>query len=143
MDLIARAVELAAKAHAGQRDKAGQPYIIHPLRLMMSMDTHAEMMTAVLHDVIEDSDSTPDDLRELGISEEVVEAVELLSRRQSETYEQFIERIKSNELARKVKLVDLADNMDLSRLDEIGEKDLERLAKYHRAYKELSFRHLL
>lgn len=143
MDLIARAVELAAKAHAGQRDKAGQPYILHPLRLMMSMDTHAEMMTAVLHDVIEDSDSTPDDLRELGISEEVVEAVELLSRRQSETYEQFIERIKSNELARKVKLVDLADNMDLSRLDDIGEKDLERLAKYHRAYKELSFRHLL
>lgn len=138
MDLIALAVEIAAKAHAGQVDKAGRPYILHPLRLMMQMRQPNEMIAAVLHDTIEDSDMTWDELRGFGIPDEVVQALDLLSRRDGENYEHFIQRIKTNALARKVKLADLADNMNLLRLREVGEKELKRLAKYHRAYMELT-----
>ena len=138
MDVLTRSVEIAAKAHAGQVDKAGRPYILHPLRLMMRMDTPQEMMTAVLHDAVEDSDWTIADLRSEGLPYEVLQALELLSRRDGQTYEQFIAQIKPNALARKVKLADLADNMDLPRLENVGPKELERLAKYHWAFKELT-----
>ena len=142
MDVLTRSVEIAAKAHAGQVDKTGRPYILHPLRLMMRMDTPQEMMTAVLHDVIEDSDWSIADLRSEGLPDEVLQALDLLSRRDGQTYEQFIARIKPNALARKVKMADLADNMDLARLENVGPKELERLAKYHRAYKELASFHI-
>ncbi len=142
MDVLTRCVEIAAKAHAGQVDKAGRPYILHPLRLMMRMETPHEMMTAVLHDVIEDSDVRLDDLRSEGVPDEVLQALELLSRRDGQAYEQFITQIKPNALARKVKLADLADNMNLMRLENVGSKELERLAKYHRAFKELTSIHI-
>jgi (p)ppGpp synthase/HD superfamily hydrolase len=129
---------LAAQAHRGQKDKAGAPYILHPLRMMLRMDTEEEMMVAVLHDVIEDSLYTLSDLEQAGYPRAVLEAVDCLTRQQDESYDEFIERIKPNPLARRVKLADLEDNMNLTRLPNPQEKDLERLEKYRRAWSTLT-----
>ena len=128
------AISIAAEAHRGQRDKAGAPYLLHPLRLMLRMDSEAAMMAAVLHDVVEDSDWTLERLRERGFSEEVVEAVACLTHRDGESYEDFVERLKTNPLARRVKLADLEDNMNVLRIGQLGPKDLQRIEKYHRAW---------
>lgn len=138
MSDLDKALSIAIEAHAGQQDKAGLPYILHPLRLMMAMESEAEMITAVLHDVVEDSRWSLDDLRAAGFSEEVVTAVAAVSRRDDETYDEFIERLRPNPLAVKVKLADLVDNMNVRRLQTITPKDLERLEKYHRAWQHLS-----
>ena len=129
---------LATEAHRGQVDRAGSPYILHPLRLMCRVNSDTERIIAVLHDVVEDTDYTLDDLRERGYSEEIVTAVDCLSRREDETYEQFIQRIKPNPLARRVKLADLMDNMDIRRAGLLQEKDLERLQRYQNAWFELT-----
>lgn len=131
------AISIAAAAHRGQRDKAGAAYLLHPLRLMLRMDSEAAMMAAVLHDVVEDSDWTLDRLRERGFAEEVVEAVACLTHRDGESYEEFVERVKPNALARRVKIADLEDNMNVLRIGRLGEKDLQRLEKYHRAWRVL------
>lgn len=138
MPTIEDAVVFAAEAHRGQVDRAGHPYILHPLRLMCNVESDTERIIAVLHDVIEDTDYTLDDLRQRGYSEEIVEAVDCLSRRDDETYEEFIQRIKPNRLARRVKLADLRDNMDIRRLGLLQEKDLERLQRYQNAWFELT-----
>jgi (p)ppGpp synthase/HD superfamily hydrolase len=138
MSNLNTALTVAAQAHAGQLDKSGRPYILHPLRLMMQMDTETEMMVAVLHDVVEDSEWTLDGLREAGFDEEVVTAVAHLSRQPDESYDAFIQRIQPHPLAVKVKLADLSDNMDVRRLKTITAKDQERLEKYHRAWQLLS-----
>lgn len=134
MSNLDTALAIAIQAHAGQTDKAGQPYILHPLRLMFQMETEEEKITAVLHDVVEDTDWTLADLRAEGFREEVITAVAAVSRRKGESYEAFIERLKPNPLAVKVKLADLIDNMDVRRLQTITPKDLARLEKYHRAW---------
>ena len=131
MATLGRAIAIAAAAHQQQLDKSGKPYILHPLRMMFRMNTEEEMMTAILHDVVEDSDWTIAGLREVGFSEEVLEAVESLTNRQGETYGQFIERVKQNPLAIRVKIADLEDNMDMKRLSQFSEKEIERLKKYH------------
>jgi (p)ppGpp synthase/HD superfamily hydrolase len=128
------AILLAVQAHHGQKDKAGAPYILHPLRAMLQMHNEQEMMAAVLHDVIEDSPHTLAELEQAGYPREVVEAVDCLTRREDETYDEFIARIKPNALARRVKLADLEDNMDVQRLAQFGEKEFERFKKYHRAW---------
>src|SRR3712207_5225583 len=128
------AVAIAARAHGGQKDKAGAPYLLHPLRLMLRMDTEAAMMAAVLHDVVEDTEWTLERLREAGFPEEVLEAVDCLTRRGGESYEQFVERVRTNPVARQVKIADLEDNMNIRRISRLGEKDLARLEKYHRAW---------
>jgi len=133
MATLERALVIAAEAHQGATDKGGAPYILHPLRLMHQMTTVDERIVALLHDVVEDSPWTLDALRAEGFSEEVVLAVDSLTRREGETYEDFIKRGAVNPLARRVKLADIEDNMDLRRLGEIGEKDLERLQRYQRA----------
>lgn len=138
MPTIEDAIIFATEAHRGQVDRAGNPYILHPLRLMCRMETDTERMIAVLHDVIEDTDYTLDDLRRMGYSDEIVEAVDCLSRRDDETYEQFIQRIKPNALARRVKLADLLDNMDIRRAGLLQERDLERLQRYQNAWFELT-----
>lgn len=138
MSTLNVALTIAAQAHAGQFDKAGESYILHPLRLMMQMDTDVERITAVLHDVVEDSDWTLEGLRTAGFAEEVVTAVAHLSRQPDESYEDFIHRLQPHPLAVKVKLADLADNMDIRRLQTITAKDHERLEKYHRAWQVLS-----
>jgi (p)ppGpp synthase/HD superfamily hydrolase len=128
------AILLAVQAHHGQKDKASAPYILHPLRAMLQMHNEQEMMAAVLHDVIEDSPHTLAELEQAGYPREVVEAVDCLTRREDETYDEFIARIKPNALARRVKLADLEDNMDVQRLAQFGEKEFERFKKYHRAW---------
>ena len=134
MSTIERAIEIALRAHAGQTDKAGAPYILHPLRLMLRMPTPPEMMIAVLHDVVEDSAITLGDLRQEGFSDEVIDAVSAVTRREGESYEAFVLRAAANPLGAKVKLADLEDNMDLLRLQDLGDRDLERLKRYHRAW---------
>ncbi|AMZ73596.1 MULTISPECIES: hypothetical protein [Pseudomonas] len=137
MSILDAAIALASRGHAGQVDKAGKPYILHPLRLMMKFDGLEEQLVSLLHDVVEDGDVTLDELRGLGIPEVVVTAIDCLTKRKGESYEQFIARIRPNPLATKVKIADIHDNLDLTRLPVVRDKDLERAAKYHRALRYL------
>ena len=133
MATLEDAIALAVEAHRGQREKAGQPYILHVLRVMFQLDTEYERMAGVLHDVVEDTPYTLEDLRRVGYPEPVVTAVDCLTRRPDETYEAFIERAVVNPIARRVKLADLEDNMDIRRLREVTEHDHERMNRYIRA----------
>lgn len=139
--LLEKALAIALRAHQGQKDKAGAPYILHPLRVMLRMETELEMIAAVLHDVVEDSGLTVEDLRREGIPEAALVAVEHLTRRKEESYEEFIERVKQNAIACKVKLADLEDNMDIRRLEHLEVKDTQRLDKYLRAWRDLNRDH--
>lgn len=130
---LENAIALAAKAHSGQVDKAGAPYILHPLRMMLKLTTPEERMAALLHDVVEDCGVTLDDLRAQGFSEAVVAAVDALTRRDGESYESFVERADLDPIGRRVKLADLEDNSDLSRIPNPTPRDFERLEKYRRA----------
>jgi len=131
---LERAIALAATVHAGQRDKAGAPYILHPLRMMLKMKTVEAQMAAVLQDVVEDCGVTPALLAYEGFPTVVVEAVEALTKRSvdgaEEPYESFIVRAARHPVARLVKLADLEDNMDLSRIAEPTAKDFARIEKY-------------
>lgn len=138
MSTLNRAIALAARAHEGQFDKAGASYILHPLRLMLRQPSPEGMMVAVLHDVIEDTDVSLADLRAEGFPPAVVEAVAALTRQPQESYEAFIQRIAPNPLARRVKLADLEDNLDLRRLEALQGHDLERARRYHAAWRYLS-----
>ena len=134
MATIEDAISIAAQAHKGQKDKAGAPYLLHPLRLMLRMTSEAAMMAAVLHDVVEDTDWTLGRLRGEGFSDEVLEAGDCLTHREGEGYQEFVERVRTNLIARQVKIADLEDNMDIRRMSHLGAKDSERLEKYHRAW---------
>jgi len=135
------AILLAVKAHFGQKDKAGAPYILHPLRLMFRQNSEAARIAAVLHDVVEDTPVTLEQLRDAGFAEEILAAVQLLTHDPMDTYDQYIARLKSNPIARAVKLADLEDNMRLERNATLTEKDWERLQRYHRAWRDLSAVH--
>jgi (p)ppGpp synthase/HD superfamily hydrolase len=137
---IENAIQLAAQAHKGMTDKAGEPYIFHVLRVMLRMETEEERMIAVLHDLVEDTDCRLDDLRRMGYPERIVEAIDSLTKREEETddYDRFIGRVKTNPLATRVKIADLEDNMNIHRLPELTEEDLKRVRKYHRGVRELS-----
>ncbi len=139
--IVEAAIALARRAHDGQFDKAGAPYIGHPLRVMAKMSTDAERIAAVLHDTVEDSrdSETPvtfDTLAELGLPPESIAAVRLLTRTDDGTdpaaYDAYIAAILPDPIARKVKLADLEDNLDVSRLKTITERDEQRFAKYRR-----------
>lgn len=134
MSTLARAIAIAAVAHQEQFDKAGAPYILHPLRMMQQMDSGEEKIVAILHDVVEDTDWTPELLRAEGFSETVLAALDGVTARDGETYEEFIARAQSDPIARKVKLADLQDNMDTRRIRNLTDRDLERVRKYHQAY---------
>ena len=133
-----RAIELAKQHHEGQTDKAGKPYIEHPLRVMNQVESEEEKIVAVLHDIVEDTNISLNDLRNEGFSEEVVSAVECLTKQDGENYDSYIERISFNPLAVKIKLADLEDNRDLTRLPEVTDKDLERLEKYDKVLEKLT-----
>ncbi|OAJ75063.1 guanosine-3',5'-bis(diphosphate) 3'-pyrophosphohydrolase [Brevibacillus sp. SKDU10] len=137
MNMAVEAVLLATKAHANQQDKGGQPYILHPLRVMMYMPSDEARAVAVLHDVLEDTDVTAEDLRVAGFPKEVVEAVMILTKNPKEEYDSYITRVKQNQLARAVKIADIKDNLDVTRIAEPTEDDLARIEKYKRALKEL------
>lgn len=133
MSDLTKAISIATSAHESQVDKGGKPYIQHPLRVMKQMTTDAARIVAVLHDVIEDSPYSLNDLVAEGFSEEIVQAVEALTKQKSESYKNYLCRIKNNPIASAVKLADLQDNMDLTRLPTITEKDIERQKKYFKA----------
>ncbi len=139
-NLLEKAIAVALEAHAGVLTRSGRPYIIHPLRLMNQMETEEEMIAAVLHDVVEDSPITLDDLAKIGFSQRVLDALALLTHnKKTTTYEDYILALKANMLARKIKLADLVHNMDVRRLpNPINQRDLDRLKKYRRAWKILT-----
>ena len=130
MPTIEHAIEIAANAHAGQRDKAGQPYIFHPLRVMFRVNGEHEQMAAVLHDVVEDTAITIDDLAREGFPSEVLRAIAALTKLPGETRLEAAARAAADPIARKVKLADNAENMDLSRIPNPTEKDYARCRDY-------------
>lgn len=135
--LLERAISLALEAHSGQKDKAGEEYILHPLRLMLQMKTENERIVAVLHDVVEDGDSTCEDLVKMGFAMKVVEAIDLLTHKKRDSYEEFIAKIKPNKLARKVKIADIKHNSEIDRIPSPTDKDYERREKYKKALQAL------
>lgn len=137
MNIIEKSLKIALQAYAGQTDKAGQTYILHPLRIMGKMETEDEMSVALLHDVIEDSKLTAQDLINEGIPSNIVNAVSLLTKSDAQTYEEFIKNLAESPLAIKIKKTDIEDNINTLRLNEINASDLERVAKYHKAWKFL------
>lgn len=132
-----KAIQIACLAHDNQTDKAGKDYILHPLRLMLKFNKIEEQLVAVLHDVVEDSAITLNELKDYGFSSLVVGAVDCLTKRSGDEYSLYLERIFNNDLARKIKIEDIKDNLDLSRLKTIEHKDLERIKKYHEALRFL------
>ncbi len=131
------AIAFAAAAHAGQVDKAGKPYILHPLRVMLRMEGVERQVVGVLHDVVEDCGVSLDEIS-VRFGEPVAAALDALSRREGESYDDFIERCGANDLARSVKWADIRDNSDLSRLDKITGADLQRVEKYRKASNRLT-----
>ncbi len=136
-DLVKLADKFAEEKHRGQTDKAGMPYIGHPRAVAAKLSGETEKIAALLHDTVEDTDTTVDEIRGL-FGDEVAEAVQCLTHEEGVPYMEYVARIKENPLARKVKLADLSHNMDLSRLPEITEKDQKRLEKYRAAYEMLT-----
>ena len=134
MDL-ARAIEIAASAHRNQADKGGSPYILHPIRVMMSLDTEDEKIVGILHDVIEDSDVWNfERLKEEGFEENILSALKSVTKLSGdEDYQQFIKRAAQNEIGRNVKIADIKDNLDVTRIGALNEKDLLRINKYKEA----------
>ena len=128
-----KAYEIAKKAHLGQVDKAGEDYIKHPEKVASFVSSDEEKAVAYLHDVIEDTELTLEDLREYGFSEEVLKAVDVITKKKGQDYQTYLNSAKENKLARVVKLADLRHNSDLTRLINITEKDVERREKYQQA----------
>ena len=137
--LYKKAVWIAQEAHKGQTDKGGNPYIEHPLYVASQVDTTELKIVAVLHDTLEDSDVTAEDLRREGFPEHVVEAITVLTHEDGneEAYLDYIRRVSGNAMAAAVKRADLLHNMDISRIPNPTEKDKKRRAKYERAYQLL------
>jgi (p)ppGpp synthase/HD superfamily hydrolase len=127
------ALKVAVEAHFGQRDKGGRPYIFHPLRVAAGCSGKAKV-AALLHDTVEDTSVTFEQLAELGIDGEILAAVRLLTHDKSVPYLDYVRKVKKNPIAREVKLSNLRDNMDLKRLKSLTDEDIRRLEKYHEAY---------
>ena len=131
--IVKAAMKLCFAAHAGQLDRSGIPYVNHPLHLAEQMDTEDEIVVALLHDVMEDTEYTADDLRAIGVSDAAMEALLLLTHDDAVPYLDYVRNLKDNPIARKVKLADLRHNSQLSRLDVVRAKDLARVEKYTKA----------
>ena len=146
---LEKAIKIAVVAHTGQVDKGGNPYILHPLRVMLSLNSEEERIVGVLHDVVEDCEGwTWERLREQGCSDEIIEALMSVSKtpeeekqfkemddpdEKMEHYLQFIQRAKTNKIGRNVKAADIRDNLDISRIDDITDSDINRLNRYKKA----------
>lgn len=135
--LFEKAIGLMLEKHRGQMDKAGKPYYGHLIRVAQDVFTGKRKIVALLHDIVEDTDATPEFLLQQGFPSEIVEAVDAISHREDESYEAFINRVAQNPLATTVKISDLEDNMDIFRLNEITEEDRLRLNKYLKAWRQL------
>ena len=146
---LEKTIKIAVEAHTGQVDKGGNPYILHPLRVMLSLDTEEERIVGVLHDVVEDCEGWSwERLREQGCSDEIIEALQSVSKtpeeekqfkemddpdEKMEHYLQFIQRAKANKTGRNVKVADIEDNLDLKRMKQITLHDIHRLRRYSAA----------
>ena len=135
--LLEKALQIAVKAHSGQIDKAGSAYIFHPIRVSNRCSTDDERIVALLHDTIEDTEVTTEYLLMEGFPRNIVDAILSVTRNEDESYDDFIKRSRLNPIGRQVKLHDLEDNMDITRLNELTEKYIYRLNKYIKAYKYL------
>jgi (p)ppGpp synthase/HD superfamily hydrolase len=140
--VVEKAIALALQAHAGQVDKVGAPYILHPLRVMAEMTRDVERIAAVLHDSVEDSDGrvTFDTIAAIGAPPEAIEAIRVLTRTDDGSeaaYAAYIDKVAANPIARRVKLADLKDNLDTRRLPQVTERDAARLSKYLKTYAKL------
>lgn len=136
--LYAKALDIAVRAHQGQTDRAGMPYILHPVRVASRCRSLDEKTVALLHDTIEDTDITAEYLASEGFPPYIVEAVLSVSRIPDESYDDFVLRSMANPIGREVKIHDLEDNMDITRLQEVTPKDIGRLNKYLKAYRQLT-----
>ena len=130
MATLEQAISLAAKQHEGQVDKANAPYILHPLRVMLNVPTIEHKIVAVLHDILEDTETTIEDLYQFGFQQHIIDAIVALTKKQGETRLEAAQRARQNPIARVVKLADINDNMDLSRISSPTSKDFERLNEY-------------
>lgn len=138
MSTIEKAIEIAVMAHKGQKDKPGAEYILHPLRVMKRGKSEIEKICGVLHDVVEDSEWTFEMLKNEGFSDEVIAVLRCVTKEsEKEDYDVFINRIAQNPIAVEVKINDLLDNMDITRLKELNEQDVKRLNKYLKAFWKL------
>jgi len=138
-ELLGKMLVLATNKHAGQFDKSGAPYILHCLKVMHYTKSEDEELNCIAlgHDVVEDTNTTWQELYDLGMTARVVKGIEALTKRPGESYDDYKERVKANVDARKIKKADLRHNSDIRRLKGITEKDLQRNEKYHRFYAEL------
>ena len=133
-----KALRIATEAHKGQTDKAGEPYINHPLTVESMVSEEDEKIVALLHDVVEDSNITLDDLSKEGFSPAIVSAIDAITKRDGEDTAHYTERVRLNPIARRVKIADLTHNSDLSRIPDPQPEDYERVAKYGKQLKALS-----
>lgn len=141
-ELLGKVLVLATNAHAGQFDRGGNPYILHPLKVMhyLKSDDEELQCIALLHDVIEDTKTTWQDLRDAGCTDRVIDTVEALTKLPGQSYDEYKLRVFANADAMKVKMADLRHNTDIRRLKGVSQKDLDRLAKYNQFYIELQTR---
>ena len=137
--ILARAIALAAQAHQDQTDKAGRPYILHTLKVMhyLRSDDDELMSIAVLHDIIEDTNVTYDDLRNAGMSQRIIVGVAAMTKQRGQTPAEYLDQVLANPDAVRVKMADLRHNSDIRRLKGVTQKDIERIEKYNRMYEEL------
>ena len=135
--LTQKAMKIAFEAHKNQTDKNGIPYIYHPVHLAEQMDSENTICVALLHDVVEDTSMTFEDLQAEGFSPEIIDALKLLTHDDAVPYMEYVKEIRKNPIATKVKLADLRHNSDLTRLDEVNEKALKRVEKYKKAIEML------
>ena len=141
-ELLGKVLVLATNAHAGQFDKGGKPYILHPLAVMALLNSDDEELQciALLHDVIEDTKTTWAQLRELGCTDRIIDAVDALTKMPGQSYDEYKEEVFSNKDAMVVKMADLRHNTDIRRLKGVSQKDIDRLAKYNLFFLELQSR---
>lgn len=134
MATLDKAILIAVQAHNGQKDRYGVNYILHPLRVMLRFESETKMIVAILHDVVEKTDWTLEKLREQGFNDTVLDAVNLLTRQGQQPYMEYIENLKDNNIARKVKIADIEDNMNPQKMDKLSNKNFEKLARLHKAW---------
>lgn len=125
MTFLEKAIEISTKAHKGQKDKAGKDYINHPMTVAAMVNEDNEKIVAYLHDVVEDTNVTLADLKEVGFDNNVIEAIDAITKRDGENYDDYIYRVSNNKIAKQVKIADMTHNSDISRFDNPSQKDIE------------------
>lgn len=135
------AIHIATDYHNGQIDKSGEPYILHPIWVMNNVKSLNGKVVAMLHDIVEDTEITIENLIDFGFDEDIVIAIDILTKKKGQKYTDYIELVGKNNLAREVKISDLKHNMDLKRLKEITDKDKKRYVKYKNSYDYLIYLH--